>query len=149
MPDNTICAQIMAKFDARMKTILTANGYVTNLGAHIYAWRATDFAESELPGMNYRDSENDRSNRRGFADQDNLLTIEMEVMPAPGSNTITDARSLIGDVYKAINVDDRWDNLADDTYPGPYKIEVDQKERIIGRITLSIIVEYTSEKWSF
>jgi hypothetical protein len=146
---DSIRAQIIDVFDTRMKTILITNHYVTDLGSHIFAWRSTDLAANELPGMIYRDTENDRSERRSLSDQDNKLTIEIEIFPEPGSDTIDDAYALLQDVYTAIAVDDRWGGLADDTNPGEDKIEIEQHERIIGKIKVTIIIEYTSDKWSF
>jgi hypothetical protein len=141
--------QIVAAFNARMKTISIAKGYNTDLGSNIFAWRATGLAKTECPGMIHRDTENDRTERNSLSEQKNKLTIEMEIFPEPGSDTIDDAYDLIQDVFTAIAVDDRWGGLADDTNPGEDKVEIEQHERIIGKITLSIIIEYTSEKWTF
>jgi hypothetical protein len=145
---DTIRKQIMDAFETRLKGILVTGGYATNLGANVKAWRTTDFQPDELPALSFKDTKNDRSSYSQL-EYTNMLTIEMEIHPAPGVNTIPDAYTLIADVYKAIAVDDRWGGLAEDTTPVDDVIEASQHDRIVGKITLTVRVEYTSSKWSF
>ena len=148
MADKTTRQKIVEALDTRFKGILLSNGYATNLGRSVHAWRTHDFEEKELPAITYRDTENTQAPYTQLQ-YTNQLTVEMEITPSPGAATITDARTLLADVFKAIAADDRWGGLAEDTQPAGDRIETEHHERLISRITVSIRIEYTSSKWSF
>jgi len=148
MAEKTTRQKIMEAFEARMKTILVSNGYSTNLGRSVEAWKTTDWEEDALPGLIYRDTENEQTPYSQLQ-YTNILTVETEITPAPGAASITDARAIMADVKRAIAADDRWGGLAEDTQPAGDKIETEQQSRIVTRITMKIRIEYTSSKWTF
>jgi hypothetical protein len=148
MAADPVRSQIMEAFKTRMEGILKSSGYATNLGAHVFPWRVTEFEGSELPAMKFHDPENDRKRYAGLV-YTNKLAIEMEIHPAPGASSTADAYDLLGDVMKAIGVDDRWSGLAIDTEPGKDTIDITQHDRIVGAITFTIQIEYRAQKWAF
>jgi hypothetical protein len=142
-----IRAQLVTAFENRMKGILKSAGYATNLGLSVHSWRTMEFSIAELPGITFRDPENAQS-RFGSGMNTNKLTLDLEIHPAAGC-TISDAYAILGDIYKACAVDDLWGNLADDSWPESDTIEMEQHDRIIATIKMSIVIEYTSVKWTF
>lgn len=137
----------------RMSSILTTNGYVTNIGANVYDWR-TQFHEDELPAVSVCDltaetvTPDGVSNPRRVA---HLLTVQIRVY-AVRDETPANIRSMIADVITAIGQDDRWHSggvgLAMTTRPvrDGFLIPQDSFEIIGGFVEVE--VSYLTEKWN-
>lgn len=109
---DSIRQKLISAMVARMQTILTTNGYETNLGNHVADWQ-TNWDESELPALSVCDlvAEED-----GDEDGDPFAqgALTMHTLPVQfriftNSNTpATELRKMIADVKKAIKTDWRW-----------------------------------------
>jgi hypothetical protein len=141
--------QIISLVMARMKTIKKTASYKTDLGNNIFHMRPTPLQDTEAPGMNILDHDNEKAPSAAAGRYRNTISIDLEISLAAGTATITDCYDVIEDVLKAIGMDDQWSGLADDTQPKGDKIEIDQDGKITGKVTVSIEIEYETAKWSF
>lgn len=139
--------QILSAIDTRLKTIKTINGYETNLGNKIYAWKATPLDDVDLPAAEYRDIANDHFKPAPIGSFRWALTIEIGVITASGTTTISDIRKMIGDVYKAIGTDITWSTLAQWTEQPSDKVEIEQQEKTIGGAKIVFQIIYDAAKW--
>jgi hypothetical protein len=141
---------ICTALDTGLKTILVANGYNTNLGANVFEWRTAPFELTDLPGVIWRDISEDDSNATtgtiGYHNHD--LKIELKISAASGSVTPAEIRKLLADVQRMIGVDPTWGKLALRTSPVSNEIDVEQAEKIIGGITIAIVITYQTKKWN-
>jgi len=140
---------IVNAVDTRLKGILTAAGYETNLGQHIFWWRTNDFSEDELPAANCRDTDCDDSNATigviGY--HQHALKMEVDLIEADGASTPSSIRKLIADLQKAIGVDTTWGKLAERTNPINSPINIDQADKTIGSATVTFTIDFKTRKW--
>jgi hypothetical protein len=137
---DTIRQRLVDAIDTRFKTILTTNGYKTNIGAHVFWWKESPMQIQDLPGMNCRDKS--PAKELGCGVEDNILPIEIEATVS-GSMTPTDLRKILADIETAIGVDETWGGLAEATDLKENDISADQKENKVGLVQLTMMIEYT------
>jgi hypothetical protein len=146
---DSIRQRIAAALDARLKGILVASGYETNLGRNVFAWRVPDLQEAELPAAIWRDTDCDDSSATigtiGF--HLHSLKMEIDLREADGTSTPASIRALIADLQKAIGVDTTWGGLAIRTNPLSSAIVVDQEEKIIGGANVTFTIDFYTRKW--
>lgn len=137
MPD-TIRQQVISSVDARFKTILTTNGYQTDIGANVFDWRAEALEDSNLPALIYRDTQcsTEISN---IASYTHKMTVEVIAVVA-NDTPMPIIRQIIADIDKAIGVDDRWGGLAilTERTGDESGIEIDDKKYAGCRLTMVI-----------
>ncbi len=138
---------IIDALDTRLRTILTAGGYETDLGSNVFEWRATALQESELPGLIYRDISCEPVENTASLYQEFFLNIEVEIITVSGSTTASQIRKMIADVYKAIGTDDKWGGLALGTFSDGDEMNIEQAEKIIGGATVSFHVHFATVEW--
>jgi hypothetical protein len=141
---------ICTAFDTGLKTILVANGYNTNLGAKVFEWRPVPLELTDLPGVIWRDiSEDDSAATTGTIGYHNHdLKVELKVITASGSTTPAEIRKLLADVQQMIGVNPTWGGLALRTNPVSNETAVEQAEKIIGGITIIVVIQYQTKKWN-
>lgn len=145
---DSIRQQIIEKIDTRFKAILKTGGYKSDLGVHVYDWLKCDLDTTELPGLIYRDVENEIEPYTAGL-YNNKIILEIEIKAETGSTTAESLREMVEDVYKAIGSDDLWGGLAIDTQPRSEKIFIEQIDKIIGSAFLIIQIEYEKPKWGY
>lgn len=145
---DSIRQQLIDKVEARFKTILKTGGYKTDVGAHVFDWLDRALADNELDAIIYRDIINEIEPET-IHDYTNKLQLHIEVKTKKGKDTAKQVRMMIEDVYKAIGTDDRWDNLAIDTQPVSEEMDIQQFDKIEGSANIIVIIEYTTDKWSY
>jgi hypothetical protein len=136
--------RILKAIDTRLKAVLKAGEYNTNLGQNVFEWRETDLQEAELPGVKYRDKNNET-----------VITVgkHLQVMPVTfdlyWTGTAEDIRKLIADLIKAIGTDITWGGLAEDTTPpgDSEEIRAEQNDKKIWHAQLKFTVEYLTDPW--
>ena len=143
---DSIRQQIMSALEARLKTIKKASGYKTNLGWNIAHWRVPPWAEADLPACTLRDTsaENIPLALKTFK---NIISVELEIACTSGSTTITDAYDLIEDVYRAIGTDQTFGGLALSAWLPSSEIVVEQEDRIIAGVRITMTIEYIAARW--
>jgi hypothetical protein len=107
---------------------LTSGGYETNIGAHVWDWRAESLEETDLPALIYRDVtvETDTDTFISF-----LHKMMVNVMVAVQTATpMTEIRKIIADIDKAIGVDHTWGNIAlmTERISDESGVEIDEKK---------------------
>ncbi len=139
---------IIDTIDTQLKTILTANGYDTDLGSNVFEWRQVPLQASELPALIYRDAMSE-TEIIVLDKHTHKLTLEVEVKTEPGAIDGTLARKMIADVVKAIGVDHTWGALAIKTDPLNSEIIFDEggKEKIISGAIINFEIMYRTDLW--
>lgn len=145
---DSIRQQIMEKLAARLATIKTTAGYKTNIGNNVFDWLARDLADSELDAVIYRDV-SASINTETLALRNNIMRVEIELRTKSASTTAERMREMIEDVYQAIGADDTWDCLAIDTNPLSEELQVGMSDKITGAATITVEIEYRTEKWGY
>jgi hypothetical protein len=145
MPD-TIRQRIITSLDARLKTILVANGYQTDVGANIFDWRAEALEESDLPALIYRDTlcNTEISNISSYTHR---MTVEIIAVVA-NDTPMAIIRNIIADIDKAIGVDDRWGNLAVLTERTGDESGVEIDDRKYAGCRLTVVITFRTLGWN-
>jgi len=138
---------VVDAIDARLKTILVSpGGYETNLGANVFAWRATPFTETELPGLAYRDL--DEANDISVGEWEHFLTLEIDIHVFDETDAMAELRAAIKDVVKAIGTDTTFGGLTQDVAPSQRDfIKITQNDGRFAGCTLTMIVTYLTDRW--
>lgn len=139
---------IITALEARMRTILTANGYKTNAGAHVFDWLDRDLADAELDAIVYRDTNNNIISE-GFDYYENRLRVEIEAKAKSAATTAAQVRKIIKDIYKAIGTDETFGGLAHYSEPVSDALDIQQADKIAGSATVIIEIIYVAQKWSY
>lgn len=144
----TIHQQIIDKIKIRLAAVRTANGYKTEAGKNVFAWRDEGLPKEQLPAICIRDTDEDKSPGAGGT-YENTAKIEVEALSyAEDYDTLYDALdNLYGDILKAIGVDDMWDGLADTTEVQAFSKRIVQKDVYFGAISMLLTVEYEHNRW--
>ena len=103
---DSIRQRLISAIDTRLKTILIASGYKTNMGQNIFEWKTDPFQASQIDGLTYRDPKEQRELGCGIYD----LTLPLEIEIA--STTPAQVRKCLADLEKAVHVDPTWGGLA-------------------------------------
>lgn len=144
MPD-TIRQQIISAVDAKFKTILTTNGYFTNLGQNVTEWDRRPLAAEETFRLTYRDEEEGRV-QATVGEQDIGLMLTIWVLAKSGTSA-ADIRKMIADVAKAMYADPSWSNLASDTLQdGAVKLDKDEAADVASGAEIKFRVEYSVDR---
>ena len=138
---DAISQQIMDAIGTRLAGITIANGYASNAGNSVFTDRVTPFIETELPGIIYRDpDEDEEALTMGYLHL--TMKVEIEVM-AYGPTAPKDVRNvLVADVKKAVRVDLSWGGLALDTRITGRSIQIEHMERLIASAVIRLEIDY-------
>lgn len=149
---NSIRQIILTALDTRLKAILIASGYETDLGLSVFEWRTTEFQATELPGITWRDyaaSEAVPITIMGASSKvEQALDVEMDIMVQDGPDTGSTIRKCIADVQKAIGIDPTWGGLAVGTDDSGNETMRDQAGKITGSVTMRIRITYRTKAWN-
>lgn len=120
---------IVTALDTRLKTILIANGYQTNLGNQVEAWRSRDLEKGEAYFLTYRDTTNPKTQEEvAIGTHEHALTLELEALVVGGTSAAT-GRKMISDLLKALGVDKTLGGVV------PYGLSVDSDELVVDKGT--------------
>lgn len=138
---DAISQQIMDAIGIQLQGITVANGYVSNVGNSVFADRVTPLTETELPGIIYRDpDEDEESLTMGY--QHMTMKVEIEVATY-GPTAPKDVRNiLIADVKKAVRANLSWSGLALDTRITGRSMQVEHMERLIAGAVIRLEIDY-------
>ena len=138
---DAISQQIMDAIGTRLAGITIANGYASNAGNSVFADRVTPFIETELPGIMYRDpDEDEEALTMGYKH----LTMKVEIEAfAYGPTAPKEVRNkLVADVKKAVRVDLSWGGLALDTRITGRSMQIEHMERLIASAVIRLEIDY-------
>lgn len=125
----------------RLATILMTNGYNTDLGLHVFEWKVTAFADSDLPAVAFRDTDPKIRELTGGM-QDVSLPVDFIIGAASGATTMQVIRAAIEDVLSAINSDFTWGGLAWDTAIDAVEAFAEAEGKLTGLARIGTIVKY-------
>lgn len=141
----------MTAVKTRLQTITTANGYYTAIGSKVYEWRLTSFEDSDLPGIDIRDTEDliiNELTAGNYNKHDHILTVQIQVNYS-SATTPALARKMIADVLKAISTDLTWGSIAYNTTIAdePITMDLEQREGTYGSALIKINIFYRTTAW--
>lgn len=150
--DDSVRETLMQLVKARMQTITTTNNYETNIGSHAFLWKASDWSDDELDGVNIRDHQDDANDETPLPREHHILTVDLEAAIANGTDTIKTVRKAIADIYTAIGTDIRWTSsgtrYAFDTRRVKDQIMLaQQKEKTYGVGVVTIAIHYRTSRF--
>ncbi len=148
---DSIRQQIFDALMARLQTISVANGYETTLGANVDERRTTPWQETELPGLNV--SEGDEEVTAQGEVHIFSLDINIEVT-VTGTASQDQVRKTIADVTQAVGKppapasDVKFSALIDRVVPVSIgALDFEQKDRKFGSVKLNFNIIYST--WAF
>jgi hypothetical protein len=142
----SIRQQIIDAVVARMKTILTTNGYITNVGEHVWEWKTTPYGPKDRPGLSVREPvTNVTAQCDAYVDW--AMELEIEIVAEDAALTAAQLRSMKEDIYKAIGTDEYWGNLAARTHPVSDEAELVQEDTVLGAGLVKIKILYKTPRW--
>ncbi len=133
--------QIVDAIRWRLAGILVANGYNTDVGRHVFEWKVTAFADSDLPGVAFRDIDPKVRELTGGM-QDVSLPVDFIIGAASGASTMQIVRAAIEDVLSAINSDFTWGGLAWDTAIDTIEAFAEHEGKLTGLAKIAATVKY-------
>jgi len=121
----------------RFGTISTSNSYRTNIGRNFQEWTPLRklFETGNLPAGILVDEVADTEKQNDPYDE-RFLTVKITIL----AKTAKETRSALFDVIEAIGVDEQWNGLAIQTILVSDALEIDQEERIVLGMTLTLII---------
>ena len=139
--------QILDAVKARLQTVLIANGYKTDIGAHVTEWDTVPMDQNvETMLLEYRDEEEDRIDVT-VGQQDMVLPVRIRNRTA-GSTALAAMRNILADVALAmISVDPTWGGLANDTnQDGPATLDKGQAADTVAAAEIVFKIEYSVDR---
>jgi hypothetical protein len=129
----------MTALVAQLKTITTANGYTTNLGANVAEWRGYPAETSEMPIAIVRDGEDKLESEHAVHQHE--LEVAIEIITS-GANAVSDVRKMLADVYRAIGVDTSVGGYVNEIeYTGDTLSLVHEEQKIISGL-VSLLLRF-------
>lgn len=140
---------IINELDAKLKAIKITNGYQTNAGNNVFAWREDELQPHELPGIVYLDRI--AGKREGPIGSFRWsLAIDIYCYAGAGSNTPAEVRKLVADVLKAIGSADagRWNGQAQNTeLSDGSEMSIERRGKTAGEAVININIIYDAPLW--
>lgn len=137
--------QVVAAVVAQLQTINTGNGYLTDLAAEdVYEWRGWAFEPDETPALIVRDT-TDTPAPLAYDTWQHALTIEIEavaVAPVGQSTAAATLRNLLADILKAVQADETWGDLAENTVVTEIDLQKEEGTRDLGAAVVTLAIQY-------
>lgn len=144
---DTVRQKIIDAIDTRLQTILISNGYKTDAGLKVFAWKdGVALDDTDLPALVYKDVF-DEPDQVTITNVDNTLTVEVTALVAKGSTSDERIREMIADVIKCVGVDETWGDLAEFTRLPSGSMEVEQLEKKIFGAQIDLRIEYQTARF--
>lgn len=137
---------IMDKLMIMLQDIWQVNGYNTDIGNNVQEWRVTPVAEGDLPMLTYSDISHETSVPLSVR-HDHVLTVKIEAYVAAGTATAATARLVMSDILRAVGKNRSFDRLVIKASPSSGTLEIEQQNKLIGRVTLNLVLTYASAEW--
>ena len=138
----TIRGTIMGLVDTALKAILITGGYSTNLGAKIYEWRPIPLGDDVGPAATYKDTLTRKPISQNYFE--NTISLEVVVY----GNTVNTVRDMVGDVIKAVGLNQTWGGNAKHSIFVSEDTGVAQKDKLIAVSHLTFSIQYHALNWS-
>jgi len=137
---DSIRQQIITAIDTRLKTILTSNGYETNAGQNVFAWRDSALALEELEAILYKDRTEART--PGVGIYEITLPLEIQII----ATSPAQVRKILADLEVAVMSDETWGGLALNTEFETDEMEIEQKEYTFVASGIILPIEYRTSR---
>ncbi len=141
---------IINELDARLKAITTVNGYQTNAGNNVFAWREEDLQSHELPGIVYLDRIAGRREGGPIGMFRWAIAVDIYCYASIGRDTPMDVRRLVADVLRAVGAADagRWNGQAQTTeLSDGSEMSIEHRGKTAGEAIININIIYDAPRW--
>ncbi len=145
--------KIIDEIVARMQTILTTNGYETNIGVNVEDSRTNWDEADDLPAISVFDGTTQAAEAPDTHSKTiHIMPVMIKCFLKAGATPAAEARSALRDIYAAINTDDRWTvnnvGLAMITREKSHAIERAENTYEITGAVVEIEVMYITQKFN-
>ena len=138
--------QITDALVVKLATILTANGYQTDVGASVFTWRRHPLTADEVPCLVVADIDLNRDYSGSSIGQvNNVLTLKVAGF-ASSSTTLADARKIEEDIVAAIGDWETAGGLANWVQVESSFMVMEQHEGVIGAVEVTISATYATDR---
>lgn len=142
----SIRASIISALDARLKTIHTATGYDTDLGASVYHWQTETIPEGICPVLIFQDA-TVTDEPLNLKNTEHRILIEILLKYVVSS--VDEVYDGIEDVLTAMSVDDTLGGICRSKPAGNEIVGVEgSPHRIIVTAKVNIEITYVTSKWA-
>lgn len=141
---------IIDALDGKLKAIKVNNGYLTNAGEHVYAWRDEPLQPQELPAIVYYDRIASLRSDGPLGIFRWTLAVDIHLYVSAGPDTPAQMRLLVADALKAIGEGDanHWDGYAIMTMlAADAEIDIERRGQTAGEAVLNIAITYDTSLW--
>lgn len=143
MSDSQRREQVMAAIVARLGTIRTSGGYQTDVGSHVFRWRATSLGPDEVPGCIVRDPARRVTYEYSDTARDYEMSISVIGVAEPGDAADANLNLVVDDLLKAMLEGDRTlGGVVNDIVPDSDEKVLDQQSQRLGSIEVRFVVRY-------
>ena len=146
-PGDTVRQRIMDTIAVRLQSILVSNGYKTNAGQKVFAWREFGLGSTKLPALTYRDVDDD-PDQETIGNVDNILTVEVQALTTQSATSDEQVREMLADVIVAVGADETWGDLAEFTLLPSSPMAVEQLEKKIFGAQIILVIEYQTARFN-
>ncbi len=144
---DTIRQQIINAIEIRFQGITIANDYQTNIGLNVSLWKDFPWEQGIDSGVDIRDPEC-TAVADAFPTHTFRMMVKVTAFAKAGALTAKEIRDkTLADINKAIGVDPQWGGLAQNTEPPSDSIIIEQKDKIIGGVEITCVVQFRTKTW--
>jgi hypothetical protein len=142
MPDSRR-QQIIDQIKTLLATILISNGFKTNVGSNVFEWKSIDFQDTEIPGVDVRDPNEEVETRGGRHYY--TLTIEIEAKVS-ASSTTNQAREVLADIETLLGSNQNLGGLVHLVRPVQNELlDFEKVNNKFGSVTMRLEVQYATK----
>jgi len=136
---------IIDALEARLQTILTSNGYETNVGSNVYERHPKPVPIANIPCVIYADVEEEIS--LVTQETNRFISVELEIFTA-GTTALNTIRKILADIEKAIGTDKgTFGGLAVTTWILENTLAMDQESKIISGAVMTIRIHFKTNQY--
>ena len=141
-PNDTIRQQIIDTLETRFSTILTTNGYKTNLGNNVSRWKETQVPQGDLPHLAWRDDDEDETEAT-VGQIDHTLVIECRI----STQTENELYAARADLIQAMGTDRTLGGLVGNTKPPEELGQADHGDQKVWTQSYRFVLEYPTDQF--
>jgi hypothetical protein len=137
--------QIVDGLAVRLATITRGNGYQTDAGANVFAWRKYAIAPGECPCLLVQDTDLTTDYSRIIGLSEKQLTCEI-VAVAAGDTSVTQARAIEADLFRCLAGWETAGGLADRLLIDKSSLVMEQHDKVAAAVQMTVAITYTNSR---
>lgn len=138
----TLRQQIVDSFIAALKTITTANGYGSDIGAKVEQWDGIPLQDKKLPAIIVDDGQDGVT--ESFGEHNHQLQVNIIAVGEGGRDIKNTMREYLADIVKCVGIMSQSDGLTYEVSINTTDIEFHPAANIIAAATVSCTASFNS-----